>query len=126
MHMEFERFMQLAEAFGAARRRWPLEHQALYEHFALTEPGARVLAQAAELDALLDDLTPRAHDAVRPVRIVRAARVPARRSLAWLSAAYAATAVLGFALGFTVLSQEEDELMYSDRIYAISTIEEFL
>lgn len=124
--MDIERFRQLADAYGASRERWPREAQALYEHFASTPEGARILAQAASLDTLLDGFRPRAIDPLRPARIVRAAHRPGRRALAWIAMAYAASAVLGFTLGFTALAADEDELLYSGLLYGSSSIEEFL
>ena len=124
--MDIERFRQLADAYGASRERWPEEAQALYQRFASTPEGARILAQSASLDAFLDGFTPRAADPLRPARMVRAARRPRRRALAWIAMAYAASAVLGFTLGFTALASDEDELLYSGLLYGSSSIEEFL
>lgn len=124
--MDIERFSELAAAYGAARQRWPAEAHALYDRFATTPAGAQILRQAVELDAMLDAFEPRTEDPLRPARIVRAARRPAKRALAWLGAAYAASAVLGFTLGFTALAADEDELLYSGLLYGSSSIEEFL
>jgi hypothetical protein len=126
--MELIRFSELAAAYGAERGRWPPASHALFDRLAGTPEGARVLAQAAELDVFLDALEVREEDPLRPVRIVRAATSVVRRRhlLAWLATAYAASALLGFAFGFTQLADAEEQISWSDTLRGSNVIEEYL
>ena len=111
--MDLNRFKTLAEAYGAARRRWPEDAQPLYERFAETPEGATVLAEAERIDRFLDALEVAASDDRLAQAIVAEAlsssprsgiaeggRVVRRSRLRWQLGAFAASAILGFALGF--------------------------
>ena len=103
--MDLNRFKQCAAAFGAQRRRWPEADRALFDRFAATAEGAAMLAQAGRSDRFLDALAPGAPDA-RIVRRIAAISRPAWRRLGVPAAALAASAVLGFAVGFAQVRGE--------------------
>jgi len=128
--MSIERFRELAEAFGADPARWPPGERVLHAQHADTPTGRGILAAAAELDALLDDFEPRADDPLRPARILRAARAPrlGRRQIAWLSGAWAASAVLGFTLGYLepVVDGDTGEESYAQLLTGSAVLEDFL
>ena len=113
--MDLSRFKTLAEAYGAERRRWPETARPLYDHFAGTPEGATALAQAERVDRFLDALEVSAPDGGLAQAIVaealasspgpgdggaeRGGRV--RRELLWWPlCAFAASTIIGFALGF--------------------------
>jgi len=137
--MNIERFTELAAAHGAARERWPEQSRALFDRLSPTPEGMAVLADAGRVDALLAAWTPRVDDGDRVSRILAAAAdnaavfVPAaharrnpRALAAWLSTGFAASAVLGFALGFTQASASGDEAAYAEMLFAdTSVLEEF-
>lgn len=143
--MDIHRFAELALAHGAARERWPEADRALFDRFAACPEGTGILADAARIDALLDGWQPGIDDAGRAERIVAAANavahergevavVPAARTVqrsrtvaAWLSTGFAASALLGFALGFTQASANSDDEAYMDLLLGSNTVmEEFL
>jgi hypothetical protein len=97
--MDLNRFEQCCDAFGAERQRWPEHERALYDRFAGTPEGAAILAAASRVDRFLagfEAASPQAHAAARIGALAR----PAWRRLARPAAALAASAVLGFAVGF--------------------------
>lgn len=103
--MDIERFKACAEAYGADPRRWPERDRATYARFADTPEGAAVLAAAERTDLFLDAWRTASPEASLAARIAGAAssRQPPifrRRTLAWSAAAFALSAVLGFAIGF--------------------------
>ena len=128
--MDLQRFTELADAHGAARRRWPPADQALFDHFTRTLEGAQILADAQQIDAFLDGWTVPERDADRDLQILAstAALTGRRRSAAWLSTGFAACAILGFALGFNQFSADTDTdaAAYSELLPDNSVIEEFL
>jgi hypothetical protein len=111
--MDLNRFKQCAEAYGAERRRWPAREHGLYDRFAGTPEGAAILAEAERTDRFLDALEVAEPDEALAERISNLASSSLRgaggvvRRRFWLpAAAFAASAVLGFALGF---AQARDE-----------------
>ena len=128
--MDLQRFTELADAHGAARRRWPLADQALFDHFGRTPEGTQILADAQRIDAFLDGWTLPERSADRDLHIIVTAsvRTGRRRGAAWLSTGFAACAILGFALGFTQFSTDTDTDAgaYSELLPDNSVIEEFL
>jgi hypothetical protein len=103
MSNDFERFRTCAEAYGADARRWPEADRALHARYAGTVEGAAMLAAAARTDDFLDAWTPAPAEPALADRItaaVRDGRPPRRRVVAWSAAGFAASAVLGFAIGF--------------------------
>lgn len=111
--MDLNRFKTLAEAYGAERRRWPESAQPLYERFANTPEGALVLAEAERIDRFLDALEVTAPDDDLAPSIVAEALASTRKNpgadhgraarairTRWQLGAFAASAILGFVLGF--------------------------
>ena len=112
--MDLSRFKTLAEAYGTERRRWPENAQPLYERFANTPEGATILAEAERIDRFLDALEVASPDDDLAPSIVAEALASARSSdraeggrtlrlvrLRWPLGAIAASAIIGFALGFS-------------------------
>jgi hypothetical protein len=100
---DFDRFRNCAEAYGADARRWPAADRALHARYAATAEGAAVLAAAARTDGFLDAWTPATAPVDLAARIADAALGEPRRRrrrVAWSAAAFAASAVLGFVVGF--------------------------
>jgi hypothetical protein len=126
--MDLARFRELAGAWGAVRARWPQASQPLYDAFAHTEEGARILAEAARLDEFLDALGTRPVDPLRPARVLRAAHRAdtRRRTVAWLSAGYAACTLLGFSLGFSQIAEPGEDTGWSDLFIGTMVIEDYL
>jgi len=94
--MDLNRFEDCAAAYGADRRRWPAREFALYERLAGTPEGAAILALAERTDRLLDAYASSAPDSSLARRI---------GALSWRrygvpAAAFAASAMLGFVVGF--------------------------
>ena len=114
--MELNRFKQCAGAYGAARRRWPQREQALHDRLAGTPEGAAILAEAERSDRFLDGYAPAAPRAgyasaapqARVARRIGALATPAWRRYGALAAAFAASAVLGFAVGFAQVRSAGD------------------
>jgi len=100
--MDLNRFKACAEAYGAERRRWPAREHALYDRFAGTPEGAAILADAERTDRFLDAFEVAAPDERLAATISRApaSRRPSTRRLWIPAAAFAASAILGFAIGF--------------------------
>jgi hypothetical protein len=128
--MSIERFRQLAETLGAEPARWPPQERSLYARYADTTEGREILAGEARLDAFLDGLETRPADPLRAVRIARAARTPRlqRRQVAWLSGAWAASAVLGFVLGYLAPMGDTDagDDTYAQVLTGSTVLEDFL
>jgi len=97
--MDLNRFKACSAAYGADRRRWPAREHPLYDRFAGTSEGVAILAEAERTDRFLDALETAAPDLRRVGRIAAIAR-PAWYRLAKPAATLAASAVLGFAVGF--------------------------
>ncbi len=102
--MDLIRFKGCAEAYGADRRRWPAREHGLYDRFAGTPEGAAILAEAERTDRFLDGFEVAAPDEALGQAISnRSARSRAAggRRRFWIpAAAFAASAILGFAIGF--------------------------
>jgi ferric-dicitrate binding protein FerR (iron transport regulator) len=98
--MDLNRFKECAAAYGAERRRWPAREHARYDRFAGTPEGAAILAEAERTDRFLDRFEVAAPDAALAAAIADA-RARGRRGQWWQASAFAASALLGFVLGFT-------------------------
>ena len=97
--MDLSQFKECSAAFGAERRRWPQSDQALYDRFAHTPEGMAILAEAGRTDHFLDTLVPAPPDP-RRARGIAALAMPAWWSLGKPAAVLAASAVLGFIVGY--------------------------
>jgi hypothetical protein len=97
--MDLSRFKDCSAAFGAERRRWPQREHPLYDRFADTSEGMAILAEAGRTDRFLDALEPAPPDPRRAAHIGALAR-PAWRRLGKPAAALAASAALGFVVGY--------------------------
>jgi len=98
--MDLTRFEACAEAYGAERRRWPAREHALYDRFAATPEGAAILAEAERTDRFLDAWEVREPDEALAEAIARVVRPRRPRTLWWQATAFAASAIIGFAIGF--------------------------
>jgi hypothetical protein len=101
--MDLNRFRECAAAYGADRRRWPAREHALFDRFAGTPEGAAFLAEAERTDRFLEGFDVAAPDAAlgRAISQRSAQRRAAARRRFWIpAAAFAASAILGFAIGF--------------------------
>ncbi|MET3525424.1 hypothetical protein [Phenylobacterium koreense] len=121
--MTYERFQQLAEAYGGDMARWPVAERDQAALFMAQEPdlARRVLEADAELDLLLDGWRMPAASVRLQDTILAAAPASRRRGLnpmAWLwgagagaglAAACAAGLVLGVALSDAAPLQPTDE-----------------
>lgn len=126
--MELQRFLELCNAFGAQRRRWPDTAQPLFDHYAQTPEGKQALADAARVDALLDSWPDTADDTEREARVLAAITAQTQRGAraVWVSTAFAACLLLGFALGFmqpTSTATETPE-SYASAVFGDSMLEE--
>ena len=126
--MSFERFTELANAFGADRSRWPEAERELYGLYADSEQGSALLAQAATLDHLLDAWTIESQQRRSNTHILTTALElrQARRTVAWISTAFAASAVLGFLIGFSQIAPQADREIYVDLMFGDSMMEDIL
>jgi hypothetical protein len=129
--MDIERFRQLAQAHGAARRRWPEEERALFDRFAASAEGVLVLADAERMDLFLDSWTPQVNDDNRAGRILAAIDPPApprARTMraAWLSTGFAACALFGLALGFMQVPATVEDDVFDELLLGSITMEEYL
>jgi hypothetical protein len=97
--MDLDRFKTCSAAFGAERRRWPQREHPTYDRFANTPEGMAILAQAGRTDRFLDALEPALPDPRRTRQIGALAR-PAWRRLGKPAAALAASAAVGFVVGY--------------------------
>jgi hypothetical protein len=111
--MDLTRFKACAEAYGADRRRWPAHEHRLYDRFAGTPEGAAILAEAERTDRFLDGFEVAGPGAGLAETISNRASSPGRRGAArrrrvlWLQAgAFAASAIIGFAIGFAQVRDE--------------------
>jgi hypothetical protein len=120
--MDLTRFKFCADAYGAARRRWPERDRALYDRFAATPEGAAILAEATRGDRLLDAYAAAA-PAPQLARRVRAIARPAWRRYA-VPAALAASAVLGFALGFAQARADADTGLAARLLFGPRSVQE--
>lgn len=109
--MSAARFAALAEAYGASIARWPAAERGAARDFRAAAPAetARLLAEAAALDRMLDEWTAPGMAADLPSRLAARARPGAigrmRRLLQWPgpiwqpAGAFAAALMLGLGLG---------------------------
>jgi hypothetical protein len=97
--MSLDRFKECSAAFGAERRRWPRHEHPLYDRFANTSEGMAILAETGCTDRFLDALEP-ASPNPRRARHIGALAKPAWRRLSKPAAALAASAALGFVVGY--------------------------
>jgi hypothetical protein len=97
--MDLDRFKTCSAAFGAERRRWPQREHPTYDRFANTPEGMVILAQADRTDRFLDALEPARPDARRMWGISALAR-PTWRRLGKPAAALAASAAIGYVVGY--------------------------
>ncbi len=97
--MDLDRFKGCSAAFGAERRRWPQREHPVYDRFANTPEGMAILAQAGRTDHFLDALEPAPPDPRRARRIGALVR-PVWRRFAMPAAALAASAAVGFLVGY--------------------------
>jgi hypothetical protein len=97
--MDLDRFKECSITFGAARRRWPQRDRALYDQFANTPEGMAILAEVDRIDRFLDALDTAPPDPRRAREIGALAR-PAWRRFAKPAAALAASAAVGFVVGY--------------------------
>ena len=105
--MDLNRFKECSAAFGAERRRWPEREHPLYDRFAGTADGAAILAEAERADRFLDALEPAVPDR-HLARSIAALGRPAPRRLGAVGTALAASALLGFVLGFVQVRSAAD------------------
>ena len=120
--MDLTRFHACADAYGAARRRWPERDRALYDRFASTPEGAAILAEVERGDHLLDAYVPAA-PAPELARRVGAIARPAWRRYA-VPAALAASAVLGFALGLAQARADADAGVAARLLFGPESVQE--
>ena len=140
--MDLTRFQACAEAYGAARRRWPPHEQRLYDRFAGTPEGLAILAQAQLTDGFLDAWEVREPGAALAQKIAgipssegqeREARVVAigvhqpqrvgRGPGFWLkAAALAASATIGFALGFAQVPDDASADVVTQLVLGLKSI----
>ena len=106
--MDAGRFAALANAYGAALRRWPLAEQAAASLFAETEKGRAILASAGRLDAVLDRHRLEAPGlALHRAIVVRAAtevRQGRRRRFWWLGFGLAGVGLAGAVAGLALVT----------------------
>ena len=121
--MDLTRFKACAAAYGAAPRRWPAGDRALYDRFASTPEGAAILAEAARSDRFLDAYAPAA-PAPRLARRLRALSRPAWRRYGVPAAAFAASAALGFALGFAQARGDGDAGLAARLLFGPQSVQE--
>jgi hypothetical protein len=99
------RFVELADAYGAAIARWPEAVRAEAFEMAKLPAMQVVLAEAAALDAQLDLWKVEAPAALLAQRIIAARRMPlSRRARLWWSGIGVATALAGAAAGSVAAS----------------------
>jgi hypothetical protein len=114
VEMDRERFEELAQAYGGAVARWPVEVRAAALAFAAREPeiARRALAGAEALDAALDMWRPMPVSHALRERAIAAAPGALRRTegLSWLlgagaGAGLAAACAAGLLLGLLMYGQ---------------------
>jgi hypothetical protein len=121
--MDLNRFKECAAAYGAARRRWPGRERALYDRYAASAEGAAILAEAERGDRFLDAYVQAAPQAGLARRIGARAR-PAWRRYGVPAAAFAASAILGFAVGFAQARGEADDDLLAELLLGPQSVRE--
>ncbi len=107
--MDLKRFEACADAYGAARRRWPVREHATYDRFAGSPEGRAMLARAQRLDRALDAWEP--EESAAELALLSLARLPGGASLWLWASSLAASATLGFTLGFLQTPDETSDLL---------------
>jgi len=121
--MDLNRFEDCAAAYGGERRRWPARELELYDRLAGTPAGAAILAQAERTDRFLDAYAPAAPDG-RLSRRIGALSRPAWRRYGMPAAAFAASAMLGFAAGFAQVRGDADAAFASRLLLGPQSVQE--
>lgn len=122
--MDLNRFKECAAAYGSERRRWPARDFALYDRLVRTPEGAAILAQAERTDRFLDAYPAPAPDAAL-LRSIAAPIRPAWRRYGVPAAAFAASAMLGFATGFAQSRGEADDAFAARLLLGPQSVQEF-
>lgn len=115
-------FARLLDIYGAERRRWPADRQALFDACASDMTHTDLMREAAALDDALAMATGvKAHDALKERLLVSFAppsrrNAPARRR--WLklapAGALAALSAMGFVVGSATAGAAADALYYAE------------
>jgi len=121
--MDLNRFKDCAAAYGATRRRWPAQELALYDRLAGTPEGTAILAQAARSDRFLDDFRTEEPDSALALGIAALSR-PAWRRYGVPAAAFAASAMLGFAVGFAQVRSMADADFVARQLLGPQSVQE--
>ncbi|RZJ04527.1 MAG: hypothetical protein EON89_07340 [Brevundimonas sp.] len=139
--MTSERFLELIQAWGADRRRWPEAERAAAEAFAAAHPhiAGPALAEADDIDALLfASATPRVSMELRDRVIAAAARAgghAGRTGRRWLDrltlafgAGWAAAACAGVVAGVLVAGHltadvRADAVLYQATLTGVDDVE---
>ena len=108
----FERFKELAAAYGADKHRWPLEDHALFEHYSAMPKAQLALAGAQQIDHFLNEWQPD----VRENALIERMALPEQISFAPKASAWSLPAaimmlcaLLGFGDGY--FSAEAPEII---------------
>lgn len=139
--MTAERFLELVQAWGADRRRWPEAERVAAEAFAAAHPelAARALAEADRIDALLfASATPRVSTELRD-RVIAAATAAGgqtvRAGRRWMDrltlafgAGWAAAACAGVVAGIALTSHltadaRADAVFYQATLTGVDDVE---
>ncbi len=111
VNMTAEEFERLAEAYGGAMARWPIEARDAGLAFSVSDPqtARTILAQAEMLDGALDawTLMPVSHELRERVIASASNPPPSRKSKTWIwgagfGAGLAAACAAGLVMGVTV------------------------
>lgn len=122
--MNLHRFQECCAAFGAERRRWPPHEHTLYDRFAHTPDGIAILADAERTDHFLDALET-AEPSSRRVHEIALSVRPAWQRMAKPAAALAASALLGFVLGYMQALSASDAGIASGLLLGPQSLQEF-
>jgi hypothetical protein len=122
--MELHRFKECSAAFGADRRRWPPRERSLYDQYAGTPEGMAVLAQAERADRFLDTFEQAVPNA-RRMRDITAPTKPTWQRMAKPAAALAASALLGFVLGYAQTLSASDAGVAGGLLLGPQSLQEF-
>ena len=122
--MDLSRFKDCSAAFGAERRRWPQAEHPLYDRFADTPEGMAILAEAERADHFLDALEPARPDPRRARHIAALAR-PAWSRVGKPAAALAASAIVGFIVGYLQAHDVADAGAIAQLLLGPQSLQEF-
>jgi type VI protein secretion system component VasF len=112
--MDFNRFRQCCQAYGAGRHRWPTHDRVLFDHFVVTEEGRALLAMTERTDRFLDTYELSSLDDQASQSLLRdivATSRPLWRRLAIPVGALAMCALLGLLVGFIQAERASDTQM---------------